>query len=60
MTKKAEEDPPSGGHAFQMIYYVIHYVWERHIGVPRRVAPQEPDAAGKFGNALFTPSSRRV
>ena len=55
MTKKEEEDPPSGGHAFQMIYYVIPYVWERQIGFPRRVAPQEPGATGTphWGLGLF-------
>ena len=53
--EKKKEDLPSGGHAFQMIYYVIPYVWERQIGVPRRVAPQEPGAAGTphWGLGLF-------
>ena len=53
--KKKEEDSPSGGYAFQKIYYVIPYVWERQIGVPRRLAPQEPGAAGTphWGLGLF-------
>ena len=42
-----------------MIYYVIPYVWERQIGFPRRVAPQEPGAAGTphWGLGLFQVNS---